>query len=98
MQRYRLLGALLVPVILHAGIAFAADAQKDSTYQSEIMKWRAQRVDQSKRELASFGWIVLAERRQRTSSAPTATTRCCCPTPKQRIKRGFSSLKMASSP
>ena len=44
MQRYRRLGALLVLVLLQEGIALAAETQKDSAYQAEIMKWRAQRV------------------------------------------------------
>jgi len=43
MQRHTLLGALLLVIALQAGFALAADAQKDFTYQAEIMKWRAQR-------------------------------------------------------
>ena len=57
MQRHWLLCAL---VISFAGIAFAADAQKDSAYQADIMKWRAQRVNSLKENwlpLVGLFWL-----------------------------------------
>lgn len=59
MQRHKLLGALVV-VVLQAAITFAADAQKDSAYQAEIMKWRAQRVNSLKENwlpLVGLFWL-----------------------------------------
>ena len=46
MQRYRLLVALLFVSL--AGLTFAADTQKDSAYQAEIMKWRQARINSLK--------------------------------------------------
>jgi len=58
MQRHKLVTTIVV--VFLAGMAFAADARKDSAYQAEIAKWRQQRVSSLKENwlpLVGLFWL-----------------------------------------